>query len=418
MARLLLLGSTGVEKELAVQQLNKYRKDELGLSELTFVDFESDFVTPNVFGNRLQSFLDATPHEQWHIWQTAWEQFASSVVFQSNDLVLGLHGVLARQRYGLRSVVSVDSLRDFCASHIVTLIDDVYMQWSRTQQRAGNHWYRGQPTIAQLVEARRAELLIGDLVSRHSVGKGELPLTNWLVAARHPAYVLHRIVGVKRQAKLEPVYLSFPISEPRKMGATGDSSGIDAVNNFLQQATSLDARTQTATMFCPLSIDELPLLAQFPEQFDPSVDQQMVTFNVAERRWHTEEYYGANKLLLTDAPLPDQLDIPVDQVQEAAGLIVGDVGRRDFRLVEQARSLAVFCPVFNGHESGGVKREISYALALRKPVHIYQDPQHDPAQAAEARYGPGSSALGAEFSDEPIVFHDSLAAALQAATES
>jgi hypothetical protein len=403
--RALLLGATGIDKEDVAKRLRDFQEETADPRVFLYRDFEKDFVAPRFRGG-MAAFLDAEEPEQWSEWRVAWQEFARwQSEHQADNLVLGIHGVIARQLFGVRSAAYLPDLQEFNPTHLVTLIDDIYCQWFRVQQRAHGHAYRGQPTIPQLLEARRAELFVGDLIHRNLDPSGR-SLVNWLFAVRHPARLLQRLLFADPHA-LTPIYLSFPISEPRVMAANGDPSGIALVNRFLGQATDWERQNPHVAMFCPLSIDELPFVRSAERG-----DDDPVTFDLSSR-WDVSDFYGTDRLL-TESPI-QHIQVPCSELTEAAGPIASDVGRRDYRLVKQAKALAVFCPIFNQRTSSGVRNEIQFAIRLHTPVHIFQDPQHEsPNQARNLLHG-GSGALGRAPGEEYIEFHDSLESALEAA---
>lgn len=405
--RVLLLGSTGIDKRLAIARLRQYRESVAEDAGFTYIDLESDFVAPRFRGG-MSAFLDADDHEQWVEWRSAWREMMSTLD-ASRDTVLGIHAVLARQLYGIRTVAYLDDICQYGPTHLVTLIEDVYFQRERTETRAQGQRWRGQPTLSNLLEARRSELLIGDTIHRNL--DPDTRLTNWLLAVRHPARLLDRLLFARTQ-RLVPLYLSFPISEPRRMLASGDASGTEAVSSFLAISADLERRLPHVIAFSPLSIDELPLLAVA----ESSIPQDPVVFEV-RHRWDVRQYYGTEEILLTDTPA-DPVSVPRAEIDDAAGLIRGDVARRDYRLVKQASRLVVYCPVFNGQLSTGVENEIVYGIRLSTPIHVYQDPAHDPRGIAVKHYlGQRLGALGMRPGAEYIKFHGSIKEALEAAAQ-
>ena len=76
-------------------------------------------------------------------------------------------------------------------------------------------------------------------------------------------------------------------------------------------------------------------------------------------------------------------------------MIYTDVGWRDFRLVQQARSVGVFNPKFKSKDgiSRSVYQEIIEAATRLSSVFVYQDPAHDPNKVYEQIF-PGSATTG------------------------
>lgn len=119
---------------------------------------------------------------------------------------------------------------------------------------------------------------------------------------------------------------------------------------------------------------------------------------------------------MTDEP-DWPIEIPSVQIREADGLVRGDVGRRDYRLVSQSKHVVAFNPYFNGSLSEGMEREILYAIRFQVAVHVFQDDRHDPKGEANTHFLGGVSALGPRVGTEYITFHDSPEAALNAVAE-
>jgi hypothetical protein len=372
---------------------------EAELTDLEVIDFEKRFVEPRA--GSLYNYLDALERFQRSLWEAAWSDFRSLLSsLRGKDIILSLHATLVRPLYGVRSPVLMDFLRDFDPSICVTLIDDVYTKWSRTERRAGQLDWRGRPTLEQLISARRAEIFLGDILARNL--RSDSTLGNYVLAVRHPARTLSRLVFGSRS--LLRIYWSFPISEPRRMQSNGDSSGIDEITRFLSHAAAFE-RENPCVCFCPLTIDELPLTSLLSTDLPPS---ETVEFR-AELRWNVRDFYGRDEILLSDdTSFPSPLLLRREQVVDVQGMIPADVRTRDYRLVMQSQRLVVFNPFFGGKLSRGVDSEIRCATALAIPVEIYQDPNHDPDNLAKSTFKRSAGALGGAPGQEYITFHESL----------
>jgi hypothetical protein len=225
---------------------------------------------------------------------------------------------------------------------------------------------------------------------------------------RHPARVFERIAF--EPANTELVYLSFPISKPRKMAAKGDRSGISEVNAFVRRMVEFQRAHQGIVCLCPLSIDEIPLVNAFRCGSDKDA---FVEFDLAAR-WDTDAFHQGDVLLTNDSPLAGLLRIPRRQLADARGLITNDVGLRDKRLVLQSRRVVVFNPCFvdplldEEPIAGGVEVEIDCAGVYSIPVHIFQDPKRDPDGLAQKRWRGSISALGGRPASRLVSLHDSL----------
>ena len=325
---------------------------------------------------------------------TGWTKFAKVLPTVENT-ILSLHGVLVRPLYTIRTPIDLDSLKQFRPDTIITLIDDVYMMWHRTTQRAAQEESKGRPTLEQLLTGRRAELFLGDIIRSHC----EVKRQNTLIAVKHPARVLDRLLF--GPPNLRCIYLSFPISGPRRDQVGGDDSGIKEVNTFLSQAAKFEKDNAGFVCFNPLTIDELPMLGLLKG----STKKKLVEFSSA-KRWNVRKFLGNETLLTLDSDTPPTFELKRDELDRADGLIRADVATRDYRLVMQSDFLVVFNPWYDGRETGGVGNEIRCALFHRIPVKIYQDKEHDRSGQARKQLKKAPGSLGAPTESTYIQFYE------------
>lgn len=307
----------------------------------------------------------------------------------------------------MRSPIDFVLIQEFAPTRVVTLIDDVYSCWYRTEQRAKSHRWIGQPTLADLVQARTAEVLVGDMIAGH-VSTTERHVRNYVLAVKHPVSTLSRLsfqaVG---SSALVRAYLSFPISKPRNLLASGDSTGIEEVNAFLRHAADFEQKHANVVFFYPVTIDELPF-ARALDGIDehPGHDIAEISFPL-RLRWNVQEFFGTTPLLASEG-LPDSITVPRAPLGRARALLEADVAFRDFRLVQQSDRLVVFNPWYRDEMSKGVYAEIDCARLVQKPVHIFQDPAHDTKSEFVQYYGQQPGALGAPISANYTIRHQSL----------
>ena len=164
--RILLLGPTGVNKRLAIDRLRAHVRQILGHS-IIFVDFENDYLKKHMTVKNWMTFVAQDIVQQSSIWLRAWEDFKNNL---SNEImILGLHATYVSGVLGLRCPINIPRVcDDFRPTLIISLIDDVYNMWHRTEARAEGRDSKGRPSFEQLLVARRAEQLLGDLISSHS----------------------------------------------------------------------------------------------------------------------------------------------------------------------------------------------------------------------------------------------------------
>ncbi len=402
--RILVLGVTGINKANPNDPADGSRgcmlrfadwEERTSGREVQVVDLFHEYLTVD-----LPSYLYTSREEQTQHWLGAWKRFVQEVEKGkfSEDLCLCIHGVLTNEVYGLRSPVLVKQIaRDFSPDVVITLIDDVYSLYQRTQLRARGLKAKGMPTLEQLIVARRAETVVGDQIAQQTnvivrnheevYCADEGCVKNYVVAVGHPVSLLHRLVYAK---ELTTVYLSHPISEPRRMSdEEDDPTGLDDVNEYLRKIVEFERNTPKLAVFYPATIDELPLVKLIcaPRSFafhdkewrwrpvDPSSLPETLTFH-SSSRWDLRAVFGEDDLLREQADGPD-IEIPTEQVSQAAGSLVADVGWRDTTLIGQSDKVGACCPLFNNRKeiSGGMWSEMEHAVWLGKFVHCMQVPE-------------------------------------------
>lgn len=380
--RVLFLGTTGVKKQQVLERLTVWFRENLG-QEWRQIDFEHDYLFKLAKGGlQPNSFLDASLAVQADRWRTSWTRLTAEL--DGQNTFLSLHGVYIRGHYGSQCALNIDSVvRDFQPNLIVTLIADVYDMWWRTEARAQGEAWRGRPSLEQLISARRQELLVGDQIAHAQ----QPPVRNLMLAVGHPCETLaHCIIHPDPRI----VYLSFPISEPRKMAARGDQSGMTEVSEFIRAAYRHQKTSPHLALECPLAIDEIPFINALPvpapaAEGDQEQGRQRqaqpegeIAFDRAAARWDLGRFWPEADRLSLPAAEP-QIKFPGTQLRDASGSILTDVTFRDYRMVQQVERLAVFNPVFNNRPemAGSVGQEIDFAVAQGRPVYVYQDPKHD-----------------------------------------
>lgn len=413
--RVLFFGVTGVDKTGgedikdwgAIRRLARWVEDHRGRSPRPkVVDFEAEYLfNPEKGGIASFSFLNDEQYKQREVWRRAWAQFDAEILSDSNleqDLYVSMHACIVRGHYGVRSVIDpVKVAQRVRPNLIVTLLDDVYDMWWRTEARAGGVAWVGRPTIEQLVFARRAELIMADQVAFSD----EQPIANLVISVAHPCETLaNRIYAPNPMV----VYLCFPISAPRRLdreaNAASEGSGHKDIMSFLATAYERQHGNRDLVVVCPLGIDELPLVEAMKDE-STHVEQdgggfgagctKYVRFDRDTRRWPLNEVWPADECLSIGPPAAgDRKAIPLEQLEKAAGVLHSDVGWRDYRLIEQARDgcLAAFNPRFKGQDrvSRSVREEIRFAAGIC-PVFVYQNEDYDPEGLFEQEYPQGGT---------------------------
>lgn len=313
--KILVLGITGVDKKKAIGKLLSFYKYERGVEDAPrVVDFETQYVQ-NI--TELHEYLDDKERAQRSTWDEAWDDFVEDNKDYDKDLFLLIHGVIVRKLYGFRSPLNFEKLRQWKPTDVITLIDDTYMSWFTTQKRAGGLEWKGKPTLEQLLTARRVETHMGDLIAKDCGARKHT--RNYMLAVRHPARVLYRLIY---GPSTKPIYLSFPISGPRKMERErreeeGALDGMNEVNTFIEKAAKFEQNNPNVCCFCPLAIDELPLEGIYKEVKDPSeATSKMDIQTITRRRWDVNNFWhedsGSNVLLTDDSLVSEIVDSGID----------------------------------------------------------------------------------------------------------
>jgi hypothetical protein len=293
-----------------------------------------------------------------------------------------MHASYVSSVLGLRCPIHIPSIcNDFAPTLIVTLVDDVYSMWRRTEARAQGRDDKGRPSFEQLLIARRAEQIFGDLISSHSAH----PPEHVLCAACNSVDALANLLVYDSKI----TYLSFPISEPRELEAKGSPTFVQIINKAHHLAAALMQEDHERTFISPLAIDERPVLKKVRNR-----KTGKLIFNCSKDRWNIEELWGqSSKALLP----PEDIDvtIPIEQIRDAAGIIETDIGWRDRRLVFQADSLAIVCPKppRQNRITRGVEEEIQTAVALGTICNYWQKPEWDRKNFLRLRF-PAAGSMG------------------------
>lgn len=126
--RIIVLGSTGIDKSEACSRVVELAKKEYGAGKVEYLDFEKEFLKPQV--DNFHDYLDNVERAQREQWKQAWLQCNERVkTLGDKDVILGMHGIINRPLYDVRSPVDIGALLDFGATAIITLIDDVYSEF-------------------------------------------------------------------------------------------------------------------------------------------------------------------------------------------------------------------------------------------------------------------------------------------------
>ncbi len=186
----LFFGTTGTEKEEVLSRLAGWSKAQ-GRPEPLQVDLEKKI--KELYGNGQNSlcqYLDQpNPFHQKTDWKDAFQCVLKEIKRErgKRDVYVAMHGALIRKDYGVRSSIDFEKVALLKPDVVVTLIDDVFVNWHYTERRAASGQYqKGRPTLTQLLIGRRHEILIADLVINFLEDKlGRPRKPHYVLALRH-----------------------------------------------------------------------------------------------------------------------------------------------------------------------------------------------------------------------------------------
>lgn len=372
----LFFGTTGTEKKEALSRLANWAQAQ-GRTEPLQIDFEGRIEELHYGPGLLYQYLDqSNVSHQRRDWRDVFDRISSEVEQerQGRDVYVAMHGALIRKDYGVRSAIAFEKVALLKPDAIVTLIDDVFINWHHTEQRVATGQYqKGRPTLSQLLIGRRHEILISDLIVNFLEDKfGRPHRPHYVLALRHSVETLGRLLYSKNPKR---VYVSFPISTARKRQQQGDSKAMNQVNDLLQEALEFQKRRKNLVLFLPVTMDEMLIkdLADATSSEPAEGDTVELTLS---HRWPIPEVLGPT--LRNEVTLPMSIKLPAQQVMTIAGLIHDEIRTHDFRMIDQSQKVLVLSQYCEKERSTGVSAEISYAVTSLTKVEAYQVPDWVP----------------------------------------
>lgn len=205
-----------------------------------------------------------------------------------------------------------------------------------------------------------------------------------MLAVKHPISVFHDLfAGTDKKL----VYVAHPITEIRRL-RRGTENQKQMAEDIVERIQDLCRRLREHfIVFEPTAIDEL----RFDLTFE--LDKQSMDLPYLGQRWplpsvetsdllcekpeNLEDAFGKEWMRIGNAIAQNESETlgqgQGEMVRRAwpslAALqeqILQQITSRDFTLVKQANGLAVYRPVFRGHASGGVEREIKHHQTLHQ----------------------------------------------------
>ncbi|HVZ92373.1 MAG TPA: hypothetical protein VG843_12035 [Rhizomicrobium sp.] len=397
--RVLILGPTGTKKDELLPKIAGDLQRTSG-EQVHKLHFE-DFLDSSPLYLTFQKFLRQGHMTQAMIWDHAWTSLHKELgkIPENETVLLSMHGAYVRADQGTRSIANLNRIcEEFRPTLVITVFDDVYQMWSRTEAEAQGDNTVIRPTLQELIAARRAEIMIGDMLV---VQRPMTKCRHVIIALNHPVRFFSELILSNAQI----CYLSFPITAFREQSPEAKELAEKIRGVHGEAVASFNADGSARKIFIsPLAIDELPLSVRYrewreanPELAKKPDDDTPVEFDVGALRFPVEEIWPKEEL--ANMPVANSVLIPSNQLRLATGLIGTDVGWRDFKLVSQADVLAVSCPKprHRAEMTRGVKNEILAALAMGgTPVYIWQPREFDPQGLVEKEFFSDPGSMGSD----------------------
>ncbi len=305
-----------------------------------------------LYTNQPIAFLKRPSYIQKEAWRSAFNKLRQEFYDSKADhCFLGIHCTYRFDQIP-RCNLDFSALCTWRPDCIVTLIDDVYCVRDRI--------HRGRHTsfsIAELVQWRAEELLVGDLLARAIDSANPPP--NYVIAVKHPVAMLAELLF--GQVPPLRVYTSYSITDTR------NNRHQRKIIDYFRQKIS---KRSSLVVFDPLTIDELPPLIRAARS---RKKQKTISYHVsrADDRWPIAQ----TKALASDRDVQSKqvLRVPLPEAQYARGAVDAQVADRDYRLIDQSHAVVVFRPTLGGRRalSQGVHAEVEYASHVGRPIVWY-----------------------------------------------
>lgn len=302
---------------------------------------------------------------------------------RGDNVILTFHAAwyhLANREYLSGIDYSLISQQIEQPSNVVTLMDDIYDVKSRLSRPRGLFAAKAVPQsefldamikLLRVLEWRNFETVLSRKVAQ------VFEVEHYILAIKHPIATFNELIS---ESNKKLVYLAHPISQVRRLSRMGGEFSVTA-ETIMHRVK--DLATQLRSDFIvlePTCVDELrfydhlfgedhlvmPTLAQrWPL---PSEDSNDILFteptNVSEPFGPWWEAKSSELLALGWENLKEEDIRRLHEVAPSLLTLQEDIRMqikaRDFTLVSQSNGLAVYRPLCEGHESGGVREEIDY----------------------------------------------------------
>jgi len=291
-----------------------------------------------------------------------------------SDIFIHLHACWYHQLVEEFTTLAIpQEIEKLAPTRVLCIIDDVFDVFLRLMQdgrlvidrldRTAHPWeYQSQTAeyLRLILEWREREIMLSQLYAR-SAGLARA----YVVAAKHSLELLYNLIYAE---ELPRVYLSHPITEPRRLLASNALDHRNTASAFIDSVNQCAAAIRDqAAVFEPTTIDEYRIrwqgskvhladrwpIHQRHEQlfWTPFEGEQNEVFGPADLQPQGIDDQGG--------PIRAQqlVKAVIDRVRE-------QINSRDHALVEQSNALMVWRPMFRGVPSRGAEEEIEHMRRL------------------------------------------------------
>ena len=310
----------------------------------------------------MREMFDLPYSQLQRLWEKAIKFILARVKNAKRDIFLDFHACFYHHAtveylsFGRESII-----KSFKPDLLITLIDDIYDIHDRLRED-GQIFSPAHGGAKTPVEAIFELLRILDwraneiIMSRHFAM--ELDIPHYIFAVKHSYETLYNLIFANKRT----FYISHPISEVRRLQKKEQNTEAAAI---MKEINAFQFKmTSEFTSFLPTTIDEMRIT--FKRE-----GQNIIPY--LSERWDKEKYSSPKGLLFIKPPASGRQDPlwnssfskelikEIEQIEKVlSNHIKQQISTRDYKLVEQCKSLAVYRPCFNGHTSGGVLKEIKY----------------------------------------------------------
>lgn len=374
--RVVFSGHTGLDKSTVLNNFKNYVYTRKGVNaeEKKRIQFLSIFELEKIIEKHLN--IDSTVHLletanlEYSIerWSTAFHQIFQEVERREPEhAFLSMHFTF---HVPGRSPLpyTIDQLRQFRPTHIITLVDDIYEVQARIMKKNVERGTDYHISLRDLAWWRAHEIGMGLWLahnlppSRVERGGQPQPVEHYVVAVRHPIEMMWRLLF---EPNIPRIYASFPITSTRD--SEERRAEIDEIRNRLHSLH---------TVFDPLTIDELSpwMLSQARTN-----DYVELTKDDPNCRWPLSEEYclcdGRSNIY--------PIKLESQEVLEVKSSVEHSIRVRDFGLVDSCDYIIGYRPYYCGNFSKGMYAEFNHGLNVCRPpipIHYYfpEDDQAEP----------------------------------------